>query len=167
MDRLINALKAHAAAQDQAAGVPRFGLVTSVDPATATARVTLQPEGVLTGWLPVLTPWAGNGWGLFCPPSPGDQVLVIPQEGDAENGLVLASSWSDQNAPPPTPSGEFWIVHSSGSFIKLTNDGTIQVKGDIHVAGDVYDSHGPLSALRSHYNAHVHPPQFSTTSQPD
>ncbi len=167
MDRLMNALKGQSAAQDQSTGAPRFGLVTSVDPATATARVTLQPEGVLTGWLPILTPWAGNGWGLVCPPSPGDQVLVIPQEGDAEHGLILAASWSDKTAPPPAPSGEFWLLHRSGSFLKLQNDGTIQVKGDLHVSGDVYDSHGPLSALRTHYNAHTHPPQSSTTSQPD
>ena len=167
MDRLMNALKGLSAAQDQATGAPRFGIVTSVDPATATARVTLQPEAVLTGWLPILTPWAGNGWGLCCPPSPGDQVLIIPQEGDAEQGLVLAASWSDQATPPSTPCGEFWLIHQSGSFIKLQNDGTVQVKGDLHVAGDVYDSHGSLSTLRNHYNAHVHPPQTSTTSQPD
>jgi hypothetical protein len=167
MDRLLNALKGQGANQDQAAGAPRFGLITSVDPSTATARVTLQPESVLTGWLPLLTPWVGNGWGLVCPPSPGDQVLVIPQEGDAEHGLILAGTWSAQTTPPPAPSGEFWLVHQSGSFLKLQNDGTIQIKGDLHVAGDVYDSHGPLSGLRGHYNAHAHPPQAGLTNQPD
>ena len=167
MDSLMNALKGQAAAQDQAGGAPRFGVVTSVDPQTATARVTLQPEAVLTGWLPLLSPWAGNGWGLFSPPSPGDQVLVIPQEGDAEHGLILATSWSATTLPPQTPPGEFWLIHQSGSFLKLQNDGTIQVKGDLHVAGDVYDSHGALSGLRAHYNAHVHPPQTSTTNLPD
>ena len=167
MDRFLNALKGQGANQDQASGMPRFGIVTSVDPSTATARVTLQPEGVLTGWLPLLTPWVGNGWGLVCPPSPGDQVLVIPQEGDAEHGLILGTTWSGQTAPPAAPAGEFWLVHQSGSFLKLQNDGTIQVKGDLHVAGDVYDSHGALSGLRAHYNEHVHPPQSSLTSQPD
>jgi phage baseplate assembly protein gpV len=167
MDRLLNALKGQGANQDQAAGAPRFGLVTSVDPTTATARVTLQPEGVLTGWLPLLTPWVGKGWGLVCPPSPGDQVLVIPQEGDAEHGLIVAATWSDQTTPPAAPSGEFWLVHKSGSSLKLQNDGTIQIQGDLHVNGDIFDSHGPMSALRGHYNAHVHPPQNSLTSQPD
>ena len=167
MDRLLNALKAQGASQDQSAGAPRFGTVTSVDPATATARVTLQPEGVLTGWLPLLTTWVGNGWGLACPPSPGDQVLVIPQEGDAEHGLIIAATWSDQTKPPPAPSGEFWLVHRSGSFLKLQNDGTIQVKGDLHVAGDVYDSHGPMSSLRNHYNLHVHPGIGARTTLPD
>jgi phage baseplate assembly protein gpV len=179
LDRLLNALKAQGANQDQAAGVPRFGTVTSVDPTTATARVTLQPEGVLTGWLPLLTPWVGNGWGLVCPPSPGDQVLVFPQEGDAEHGLILGASWSAKTTPPAAPCGEFWLVHKSGSFLKLQNDGTVQIKADVYVtgtvqvtgdvraAGDVYDSHGALSALRAHYNAHLHPPIPSTTSMPD
>ena len=167
MDRLLNALKGQGASQDQATGAPRFGLVTSVDPSTATARVTLQPENVLSGWLPLLTPWVGNGWGLVCPPSPGDQVLVIPQEGDAEHGLIIASTWSAQTTPPQAPPGEFWLVHKSGSFLKLQNDGTIQIKGDLHVAGDVYDSHGALSELRGHYNAHAHPPQTALTNNPD
>ena len=167
MDRLLNTLKAQGASQDQAAGVPRFGIVTSVDPSTATARVTLQPEGVLTGWLPLLTPWVGDGWGLVCPPSPGDQVLVFPQEGDAEHGMIVAASWSAKTAPPAAPSGEFWLVHKSGSFLKLQNDGTIQIKGDLHVAGEVYDTHGSMSALRAHYNAHIHPPQNSRTNLPD
>jgi phage baseplate assembly protein gpV len=167
MDSLLNALKGQSATQDQAGGAPRFGTVTSVDPATATARVTLQPEGVLTGWLPLLTPWVGSGWGLVCPPSPGDQVLVLPQEGDAEHGLIIAASWSAQTTPPAAPSGEFWLVHRSGSFLKLQNDGTVQINGDLHVAGDVYDRHGSMSALRNHYNAHSHPPQTSLTNMPD
>ena len=167
MDRLLNAIKSQGANQDQGSGTPRFGIVTSVDPSTATARVTLQPEGVLTGWLPLLTPWVGNGWGLVCPPSPGAQVLVLPQEGDAEHGLIIAASWSAQTSPPAAPVGEFWLVHQSGSYLKLQNDGTIQVKGDLHVSGDVYDQHGPLSALRAHYNAHIHPPQAGRTNLPD
>ncbi len=63
MERFLNALKAQAGALDQFVGQPRFGIVTSVDPSSATARVQLQPEGVLTGWLPVLSAWVGAGWG--------------------------------------------------------------------------------------------------------
>lgn len=156
MDRLLNALKAHSGAQDQMAGQPRFGVVTSVDPRTATARVQLQPEGVLSGWLPVLSPWVGAGWGMSCPPSPGDQVLVVAQEGDAENGVIVGRTWSQGVAAPATPVGEVWLTHSSGSFVRLVNDGTVRVKGDLHVDGDVYDGHGSLAALRGHYNLHRH-----------
>ena len=55
MERFLNVIKQHAGALDQGGGQPRFGTVTSVNLAAATARVTLQPEGVLSGWLPVLS----------------------------------------------------------------------------------------------------------------
>lgn len=167
MENFLNAFKAYAANQDQSSGTPRFGIVSSVDPNTATARVTLQPEGVLTGWLPLLTPWVGNGWGLVCPPAIGTQVLVLPHEGDAEQGIIVGATWSTQTVPPPAPSGEIWLVHKSGSSLKLQNDGTVRINGDLHVTGDVYDTHGSLSSLRGHYNTHAHPPQTSLTNRPD
>lgn len=167
MDRLLNALKAHSGAQDLLAGQARFGTVTSVDPEHGTARVQLQPEGVLTGWLPVLSPWVGAGWGISCPPSPGDQVLVVPQEGDAEHGLIVARGWSRAMAAPATPVGELWLTHRSGSHVRLLNDGTVSVRGDLHVEGDVYDRHGSLAQLRGHYNSHTHvDPQGGKTSEP-
>ena len=65
--------------------------------------MTLQPEGVLTGWLPVLSPWIGSGWGMCCPPVPGDQVLVIAQEGEAEHGLIIGRAFSSTQTPPTVP----------------------------------------------------------------
>src|SRR4051794_35105765 len=88
MDRLLNAMKQQSSSLDQGQGQPRFGIVSSFDPAAYTVRVLLQPENVLSGWLPVLSQWVGAGWGLVAPPSPGDQVIVLTQEGDAEHGLV-------------------------------------------------------------------------------
>jgi phage baseplate assembly protein V len=167
MERFLNALKAQAAALDRAQGQLRFGVVVSVDPARYAARVSLQPEGVLSGWLPVLSPWVGAGWGLACLPSPGDQVLVLPQEGEAEHGVVVGACWSDSARAPGAPPGEIWLVHQSGSFIKLLSDGTVQVKCDLHVDGDVYDRRGSLARLRENYDAHVHAdPQGGTTSAP-
>ena len=156
VERFLNIIKQRAGALDQSSAQPRFGTVTSVDPTMATARVTLQPENVLSGWLPVLSPWVGSGWGMYCPPSPGDQVLVLAQEGDAEHGIIVGRAFSTTHMPPNAPVGELWFVHSSGSFVKLQNDGTIRVQGDLHVSGDVYDRQGPLSRLRSHYDAHNH-----------
>ncbi len=165
MDGFLNHLKSQAAQMDQGWAQPRLAVVTSVDPATLTVRVTVQPEGVLSGWLPVASAWIGAGWGLACPPSPGDQVIVIWQEGDAEQGIVLGRLWSSSTAPPQAPVGAFWLVHQSGSFLKLQNDGSIESSGtrwshtgDLHVSGEVVDRQGALSALRAHYNAHVHPP---------
>ena len=167
MDSLLNALKAGAAAQDSAVGQPRFGLVSSVDTARGIVRVTLQPEGMLTGWLPLATAWVGPGWGLACPPAPGDQVLVLPEGGAGQPGAVIARTWSTQAPPPAAPVGEFWLVHRSGSFLKLSNDGTVQINGDLHVAGDVYDRKGSLDRLRTHYDSHVHPAPNGKTGLPN
>lgn len=156
MERFLNALKLYAHDMDQAQGRPRFATVVSVDTKTATARVMLQPENVLTGWLPVLSAWTGAGWGMICLPSPGDQVFVIGQEGDADNGVIIGSGFSAKRTPPQAPAGELWLVHSKGTSLKLTNDGSIQIVGDLHVSGDVFDSHGPMSRLRSAYDSHTH-----------
>ncbi len=165
MDSFLNLIKAQAAQLDQGWAQPRLAVVSSVDTATATVRVQVQPENVLTGWLPVLGTWVGNGWGLACPPSPGDQVVLVWQEGDAENGIVIGRLWSSKTMSPAAASGELWLVHKEGSFLKLLNDGTIvssaptwKHTGDLRVSGDVYDGHGALSRLRDHYDAHVHPP---------
>jgi hypothetical protein len=172
MDRFFNALKAQSGAQDAGLGQPRFAIVTSVDPTRPAARVTIQPEGVLSGWLPVLSPCVGAGWGLSCPPSPGDQVLILAQEGNAEHGVVIGRAWSDQAQTPPAPSGEIWLVHQSGSYLKLTSDGAIHANGDLHLTGNIFatgnisDGVGSLARLRSHYDAHVHGTS-PATSQPD
>ena len=157
MDRFLNALKAQAAALDRGQGQPRFGLVASVDPVRYAARVTLQPEGVLTGWLPILSPWVGAGWGLFCPLSPGDQVLVLPQEGDAEHGVVVGGCFSDKARAPAGAAGELRLVHRSGAALRLGNDGAVRIDGDLHVQGDIFDRRGSLDRLRGRYDAHIHP----------
>ena len=174
MDAFLNLLRGHASQLDQGWARPRVAVVTSVDSATSTARVTIQPEGVLSGWLPVASPWIGNGWGLACAPSPGDQVAVIWQEGDAEQGIIIGRLWSNTAKPPNAPSGELWLLHQSGSFLKLHNDGSIESQapswthhGDLHVSGDVFDRHGSVAQFREHYNEHVHPPSTVPPSPMD
>lgn len=167
MERFLNAVKGHAAALDRAAGQARFGLVASVDPARYAARVRLQPEDVLSGWLPVLSPWVGASWGFVALPSVGDQVLVVAHEGDADNGVILGGSYSATMPPPASAVGEVWLVHASGASLHLGNDGTVRVHGDLHVDGDVFDRSGSLDRLRQRYDRHVHPPSGATTSLPD
>jgi phage baseplate assembly protein gpV len=169
MDRLFNTMRGQAASMDQAAGKPRFATVSSVDPAQASVRVMFEPESVLSGWLPLLSNWVGVGWGLCCPPTPGDQVLVLTHDGDPENGVVIGSIWNDGASPPATPSGELWMVHASGSFLKLMKDGSIsaqatkfelqgnlQVTGNIVASGNVQDGTGTLAQLRSVFDLHTH-----------
>ena len=168
MDSFLNHIRGQSAQLDQSWAQPRLALVSSVNPTSASVRVMIQPENVLSGWLPVSSAWVGAGWGLCCLPSPGDQVLVLWQEGDAEHGIVVSRLWSATATPPNAPVGEFWLMHKSGSFLKLLNDGSITSSaaswvhtGDLRVSGNVIDNYGSLAELRGHYNAHVHPPSNS------
>jgi hypothetical protein len=168
VQRLRDAIRAQAGMVDRTLGQPRFAIITSFNLADYTARVKLQPEGTLTGWLPVLSPWTGSGWGMVCPLAAGDQVLVLPQEGDTEHGVVVGRAYSKASPPPQAAAGELWIVHASGCCLKLKADGTVSITGDLHVLGDVYDRHGPLSRLRDIYNAHTHRvPSGGNTSTPE
>lgn len=156
VDRLMNAMKGQMRGPGRLTGQAKFATVSSVDYDTGNIRALLQPDGVLTGWLPVLSTWVGNGWGMSCPPSPGDQVLVIAHEGDPEQGVVVGRSYSRAQKPPAAPESEMWLVHKSGCSLKLCRDGTVRISGDLRVDGDVYDRHGALSALRAIYNDHHH-----------
>ena len=120
LDRFVNSLKGHAAALDRMQGQARFAVVSSVDARRYSARVRLQPEDVLSGWLPILSPWVGAGWGFVALPAPGDQVLVVAQEGDADSGVILGASFSAPMPPPgcvgcvkrpwPTPPAPSWTA---------------------------------------------------------
>jgi phage baseplate assembly protein gpV len=166
MDQFWNMVKAQAGGLDGLGGVARFGLVSSFDPAAYAARVLIQPENVLSGWLPILSTWVGAGWGLAAPLTPGAQVLVIAQEGDAEQGVIIGAVWSAVDTPLGAPAGELWLKHQSGSFLKLHNDGTIalqagvvNVTGNLVVTGDISDQngqHGTVAALRNAHDTHVH-----------
>ena len=171
MNHFLNVVKAHAAALDRGVGQPRFGVVASVDPSRYVARVLLQPEGVLSGWLPVLSPWVGAGWGLASLPAPGTQVLVLAQEGDAEHGVIAGAAYSAATPAPQAPSGELWLVHASGSSLKLANDGKIHIEGDVVINGtlsahDIIDATGAVSRLRVHYNEHTHPGRADVLPSP-
>jgi phage baseplate assembly protein gpV len=129
MYRFLNGLRVNANGLDMASAETRMGTVTSVDPTNYAVRVMIQPEGVLSGWLPVPTPWIGTAH----PPSPGDQVKVSFQEGDAEHGIVEGRLYSTGTLAPtvagaPAQSGEWLIFHKSGGYIMMANNGHITVK---------------------------------------
>jgi hypothetical protein len=184
MSRFLDAIKAHASAMDEQRGQPRWGVVTSVNPTKYTVKVTLQPEGVQTGWLPVATASGGNGWGIVALPAIGQQVLCIPDTGDGQHYVVLGVSFSTSAMPPQVPNapgasnlpvqaGEMALVHQSGSLIRLCADGTIYSRGNwLHdgdftaKTGDVYDKHGSLDRLRRAYNSHTDVDSHGDTAGP-
>jgi len=129
MQKLTNAHRAQIFRALADARAPmRYGEVSSYDPKTFCAKVIIQPEGIETGWLPILTLGNGAGWGIYFGLLPPAQVAVMHFEGDRDNGLVLGTTPnSTDDMPPQVPGGEQWQVHKSGSLLKFTNDGNVAV----------------------------------------
>ena len=139
MTGLAEAMRYHAAALDATRPQPRFAVVQSVDAARYLARVSIEPEGVLSGWLPILGLGAGNGWGVVCPPAMGAQVVILPLDGDHESWAVLGGAWSTASLPPAplgaVQPGEAAIVSASGAYVRLSADGSVTVAspGNVNV----------------------------------
>ncbi|SDX12425.1 hypothetical protein SAMN05518669_103345 [Variovorax sp. YR634] len=108
----------------------RCGIVDSYDPATYSVKVLLQPANVPTGWIPILSPYVGNGWGLQVGPEIGDAVVLQAQEGGGDAAIVIGSMFNDIERPMLVPSGEMWIRHKSGSFLKFKNSGDVELNTD-------------------------------------
>lgn len=137
MEGFNNAVRAQAARQAQLIADSRMGIVTSYDPAQYACKVQIMPEGAFpsegesgeSGWIPVQTIWSGPGWGVYCPPTVGDQVFVAHAEGDAGSGQIIGRVYDASHLPLAVQSGEFWMVHASGAFFKFTNDGNVSLNG--------------------------------------
>lgn len=180
MQHFMNAMLQQAERHSDSIAKPRLGLVSGYDPSTHMVKVNLQPENIETGWLPLGAIAVGNGWGICCGPQIGDQVEVQFPDGDLSSGIVSMRSFNDSNRPPAVPSGEYWIVHKSGSFLKMHNDGSIEISAaaGITYTGTSHAFHGPvtmdktlvvtqdisdqngtkgtLQHIRDNYDAHTH-----------
>jgi phage baseplate assembly protein gpV len=140
MNRLMAAQARSVVGQVSQFGAPRFGLVASFNPQTYCAKVMIQPENTLTGWLPILSPWVGPGWGFVAPLPLGVQVLVLPDRNDAQQGVIAGVLYSDVDTPPNSAAaGEILLLHQNGAFLTLKNDGSVDIAapGGLNIAGNV------------------------------
>jgi phage baseplate assembly protein V len=142
-----------------------LGTITSYNPARYAAKVTLQPGGEQTGWLPVASCWIGNGWGFFTPPNVGDTVTVEFICGDLGAGTVTSRFWDNNQKPLSVPSGEAWWIHKSGQSIKLTNDGKLTIT-DGHGATIQLDGGGNIVSQATQWT-HTGPVHFTDNVQID
>jgi uncharacterized protein involved in type VI secretion and phage assembly len=171
---LSGTLRHRHAGQAATDAAPRYGTIQSVNPANHTARVTIQPEGALSGWLPIHAVWIGNGWGMVCLPSPGDQVTLDADSGDSTNLKITGRVYNAGQTPPASNPGEMVLVHQSGSYLKLLNDGGIHSKGTwnhigaISATGNITAGQGTgdQADLLNHTHAYIPGTSGSAQTQP-
>ena len=162
-EAFLNGIKRAAGAMDRQSGAVQHGTVESYNPDSYTAKVLLQPDGVLTGWLPIRCAWLGNGWGFVFGPMPGTQAVVEPVENDPASleitGFVFSSQSTPAVRPPAVPAGEAWWVHQSGTFIKMVTGGGIQSNGPWSHVGNFAVTDGDVTAdgtsLKNHLTSGV------------
>jgi len=123
MAHLQNAMRAQANLAGQQRTFSRLGVVSAYDPNTYSVKVTFQPDGNETGWIPLGTLQVGSGFGIYAAPNLGDQIEVRFQEGDRDTGVAGPVVFDNQSPPAKVQAGEIWVLHRSGAFFKLTNDG--------------------------------------------
>ncbi len=113
---------------------PRFGVIQNYDPNNYRAKVMIQPENILSNWMPISSEYVGAGFGLFIGPAIGDTVLCQFVDGDFGMGVIGSGKIFLPSMPPvPCPSGQVMLIHSSGTFIKLMNSGDL----DMNVIGNL------------------------------
>lgn len=170
MANMMEMMKVAGSAQSARLGVNRWGHVTSVRQTDVGYEVKVsypygdgQGESIPTGWMPVLTPMVGPGWGLVTPPLQGAQVFVAPDHGDGSSGVVIGMAFSTEQMPPQTPvaidgankpvaQGEFALVSRTGAVMRFAADGSIYMKapvvveGTLTVKGDIVSTTGNITA---------------------
>ncbi|HDT5217318.1 TPA: baseplate assembly protein [Enterobacter roggenkampii] len=117
----------------------RQGVITAYDPKEYAIKASLQPTGEETGWIPLGTPWAGNGWGFAAGPMIGAEVQIDFDSGTIGVGMAGGQFYNNEDRSPGPPSGELWIVHQSGSMLKFFNNGAVVIQDK---AGTVFSLNG-------------------------
>lgn len=135
----------------QVANLIRLGTIAEVDHSAARCRV--RSGGLLTGWLPWVSPRVGTtrDWD---PPTLSEQVLLFAPSGEVAAAVVLTGIYSDANAAPSNAPTLHRRVYPDGAVIEydhashhmdmtsvatlsISATGGITVHGNITVVGDV------------------------------
>jgi phage baseplate assembly protein gpV len=116
---------------------PQVGNVWDYDPVKYAVKVELQPTGEVTGWIPLGSPWVGNGFGMVVAPNIGDMVKVEFIDGSWQAAVTGQRFFNDNNPPPECPAGEFWLVHQTGSLLKFLADGSVLLTAHTNLTATV------------------------------
>jgi phage baseplate assembly protein gpV len=135
----------------------RYGKATSWDPDTHMAKVMLKPEGQESGWIPVHTMAAGDGYGHMSGIVTGDgvttgeQLEITHQEGEFEAGSITARVHSTTAVPPKVESGEELFMSYFKQFIKMDKNGAITIQDKSGKASIVLDGSGNITINAAKY----------------
>lgn len=120
-------------------GFVTTGIVVAINPDNSSiVQVQISESfndqpALQTGWIPVASPWTGNSFGFFAPPQYNDLVILVFAEADMQNPICGFRVFNDEDVAINVPPGECWMVHKSGTFIKLTNDGNLSLNGEVQI----------------------------------
>lgn len=147
IDALLNQMRAQAQMAQGEKTTHRVGQVTAYDPNKYAVKVKMWPDTQESlGWIPLASTYIGAGWGLVAGPSIGDQVIIAFDREDQDAGVVIGRFFTDVEQPPAAPSGEFWLVHKSGSLLKFHSDGSVELKASAGITYTATQHHfvGPV-----------------------
>lgn len=126
----------------------RVGIVSSVDGAKATVRVTFPDKDNKVSYdLPVLQQGNGSYW----MPAPGEQAVCVFLPNGSEQGFCLGTIYSDPSPPPVSDpmtkvihAGKLQIQAESGTELAGggTMTGNLNVNGNISASGTIMDTAG-------------------------
>jgi phage baseplate assembly protein gpV len=160
MQEFLERMKLEAMMADSRIGRLRHAIVSAVDAKTHTVKVTIQPEGIESGWIPD-SGFAAGGLKIACPCEVDTQVVIAPMEGDAEHPVIVGRLFDATKTPPVSPAsgdvvqpGEIGIFADQGVYLHLSRKG-IAIGGDLHVAGRI-TADGDIRAGGVSLEQHLH-----------
>lgn len=161
IEHFLNAMRAQAQMAQGEKTTHRVGQVTAYDPNKYAVKVKMWPDTQESlGWIPLASMYIGSGWGLVAGPSIGDQVIIAFDREDQDAGVVVGRFFTDVEQPPAAPSGEFWLVHKSGNYLKFTNDGNVS----LNVTGNLNATVGGNMTANVTGNANTNAAQANVTA---
>lgn len=88
-----------------------------ITPKQLSAAQVQDAPALLSDWLQVSTPFAGNAFGMFALPEQGTPALVAFATEDRTSGYIIGFVWTGASRPPvedPETQKKVWVLQTSG-----------------------------------------------------
>lgn len=107
-----------------------LGTITSCDATSGWVKVMIGATQTELGPMPFGTMF----YGWYSPPVGGEQCIVLFQNGSKSNPIgALLLYWDNHLPPANVNNGEVMMLHSSGSRLYLSNDGKVNLNGNVEI----------------------------------